>query len=166
VKRRIAGVRRTCVSAGAALASLCVLAGCGGTNLSTHFALASMEKAGFHGLVVQQDAGEDEDIDVITPSSGPWFWKPVKLVRYVSSAKAKEAYKNGYSRKRFVAYWSSHPKTCPECAPLRPPRGFEARKVLSFRICNVILFSYNARLDRRLTAKVNRAAALLRNECH
>ena len=152
---------------GAALASLCVLAGCGGTNLSTRSALASMERAGFQGLVVRQDSGADQYIDVIVrPSSVPWFWKPVKLVRYDSSAKAKEAYNTGYSRKRFVAYWRSHPKTCPECAPLRPPRRFEARKVLSFRICNVILFSYNARLDHRLTAKVNRAAALLRRECH
>jgi hypothetical protein len=45
------------------------------------------------------------------------------------------------------------------------PRGFAVNKAFGYRICNVVLWSYNAHNDPRLTMKVQHAARLLRAQC-
>jgi hypothetical protein len=165
--RRVVAIALTAVA-------VCGLTGCGESKLSSESALAALRSAGFRGLVIHRNTGETDYIEEI---GRPWppipeFWEAVRVERFASNAKAKDGYKQGYSRASFralVAHWRRHPKPCSDCgvvAWLKLPRGFELRKVLTFRICNVILFSYNARLDPRLTGKMNRAAALLRAKCH
>jgi len=154
--------------------AVCVLAGCGSTTISTDSAKSTLQAAGFHGLVVFRHVEIDESIGEIDSvelgSRGPWVWRPVQLLRYRSSGTAAKAYKNVLSRAyftRLIAYWRHPPKLCSGCVDgtLKLPRGFQMRKVMTFRICNLILWSYNARLDARLTVRVNRAASLLRVKC-
>jgi hypothetical protein len=158
-----------------AVAVVSLLSGCGnGPIISTDAARAALESAGFHNLVVQHDLGvEEPTFDEIAEQRIAPFFARMRLVRFQSTALAKRAFSpdGGYSRAglcALIAYWRHPPKLCKYCidGSLRLPAGFEVRKVTSFRICTVILFSYNARLDPGLTARLNRAAAALRAKCH
>jgi hypothetical protein len=141
--------------------------------MSTESARSAAESAGFHGLVVTPDVGiTDPTEDEIALRFNPPFFAPIRLVRFHSASDAKDVFddeQGDYSRaalKTYLVYLQRHPKPRPGEFRLPLPRGFELRKVFSFRVCNVIIFSYNARLDPRLTARVNRAVAALRAKCH
>jgi hypothetical protein len=155
--------------------AVCALAGCGATSISTDAASKALQDAGFRQLIVdneQPDAPDSNKIgnySVIDTSERPWP-PTVELIRYRSSHVARKVYA-GFSRSYFrslVAYWRHPPKLCKWCADgtMRLPPGFEMRKLQTYRICNVILWSYNARLDNGLTARAHRAAARLRASCH
>ncbi|MFL5953268.1 MAG: hypothetical protein ACJ76I_04065 [Gaiellaceae bacterium] len=164
-KLRIAG------GVGALLAD-CALSGCGASTVSTDSGKSILQRAGFHDLVVsdsQPDMNKIGDYSSITTEPGVYA-PSVELLRYRSSSTAAKVYM-GFSRTYFrslISYWRNPPKLCKFCldGTMKLPPGFQMRKLMTFQICNVILWSYNARLDPRLTARVNRAAALLRANCH
>jgi hypothetical protein len=157
---------------GLAVVSGCLLTGCGSAYISTSSARAALESAGFHRLVVARGLGvEEPTFDEIGLQPNPPFFSSLRLVRFHSVKEAKRAFgvDGDYSRagiRAFRTYVRRYPTPIAGETRLAFPPGFELRKVFSFRICNVILFSYNARLDSRLTAKVSHAATKLREKCH
>jgi hypothetical protein len=165
-----ASLKTTAAVISLAVLAVCGLTGCGEGTLSSESALVDLQQAGFHGLVIERNAGNTEYLEMIDRPHSTTSFEPVRIVRYVSIGRAKNAWKEAdFSREKlkgYVVYLKRHPKPSPGEFREPLPSGFELRKVLSFRICNVILFSYNARLDRGLTARVNRAADLLRGDCH
>jgi hypothetical protein len=166
---------RTSVAVILAVAAVWVLSSCGGGSISTPSARAALQSAGFDDIVVLRDQGMEEptfdevDLRGNGPQGSAPFFGPLRLTRFHSAKEAKLAYWGDQSRpalSQIIYNQHLHPTPAYGERRFEFPRGFQLRKVLSFRICNVLLFSYNARLDPRLTAKVNRAARALRAKCH
>lgn len=109
--------------------------------------------------------------------SGDDDWSPAVVFRFKNDALATDAAAH-YSRaglREMARYWRRYPGTAkggnrscgPGCAVggMPRPRGFAVRKGVGYRICNVVLWSYNAHDDPRLTVKVGHATRLLRASC-
>ena len=122
-----------------------------------------LREAGFTRLTSLYIPGDDggPDIEHVWMKHPRMTLPPVELLAYESSAMAKRFYAPGdsvrYVRREFGLARYDH------LLPHIP--GFSPRKAMSFRICNVILWSYNGRDDPQLAARVRRAAQLLRQAC-
>lgn len=68
--------------------------------------------------------------------------------------------------KRLVRWWKTG-KLCQGCKGRPPPHPsrFSMTKIMTFRICNVIVWSYNAHRDPRLKARVKDVVGQLRGRC-
>lgn len=152
----------------AACISVFALAGCGaGPTISDDAALHDLQHAGFTGLTLALDTqvdNRDGEIDTIQQARfARAFLPPVELVHYASDDVAKEHY--GMPGPRYVRHLFQGMVAGGH--DVVPPRfHFSLRKALSFRICNVILWSYDIEGDPRLARRVHRAARLLRDSCH
>jgi hypothetical protein len=171
--------RRYCTVA-TALVVVCVLAGCGGApNIAAAAARRALQAAGFGGLKIYtyEDFGLPPIQEIVQKKYAGEDWPPIEVDHYTSNARAEQFYEGSYSRAALrsqEAYWRRYPvaartgrrvyRGMVEGGRVRP-RGFEIRKVLAFRICNVIVSSYNTRLDRRLDARVRDAARLMQANC-
>ena len=126
-------------------------------TISDTAAMHDLRAAGFTGLTLNYYAQVDNtepEIDTIDPSRFAHApTPPVELIHYTSATIAKKGYVPG---PRFVRLMVAGDV----------PRRFSLRKALSFRICNVILWSYNVTNDPILAGRVRRAARLLRQSCH
>ena len=144
-----------------------VLAGCGGSRtISVDAGAEALRAAGFPHTFIDRHAendtaveGEVDTVDVV-PILKSGFWPSARLIDYDSGRRAARRFRGGFT----LATFKKNAQGCPACVKL--PAGFAMKKVLDYRICNVILWSYNAHSDPRLTARVRRAARLLRASCH
>jgi len=136
-------------------------------RISTNDALVSLRSAGFHRLVVHRNWGITEPTyDDIDPR-GQWSeFAPIKALRFHSSARAKAAlWTRAELNKELAAKRRYRPNPYVAVGWLDFPRGFDARKWHSARVCNVVVSSYNAKQDPSLTTRFKRAVSALRKKC-
>jgi hypothetical protein len=168
-----------------AVAAVSILAGCGGNSvISLDSAANAVRASGFRQVEVSRSVENDTvpgrglvQVTIGVVRVGSRAWPRIELLDYrpsgaastSGSAWAARVYPTTFGPAHFkwlVRYWKTG-KRCKGCAggpPKRPP-GFSLKKILSVRVCNVIVWSYNSRLDPRLTARVKHAVAQLRARC-
>jgi len=126
----------------------CILAGCGGASISTDIGAKALRTAGFRHVLIHRHTeiatdleGEIDEVDV-GPHPGTRDWVRARLTDFDSSKRAKSSF-----------------------AGTRPPYGYAPNKLSSYRICNIVFWSYNPRDDHRVATRARRAATLLRTMC-
>ncbi len=190
-----AGSRTVRSAAGISAALLVlVAAGCGSghpkslttsprsTLISVTAAATALRQTGFPTWIrrhteVDERIGEIDNVEV-TRSGNALDWSQAELIRFSSRAAARRAFEYGYSPgalRKQERYWRRYPRTAKtgdrSCGVgcivggVSRPRDFAAQKVLAYRICNVVLRSYNANSNPELTARVRHAARLLQATC-
>jgi hypothetical protein len=178
---------RTIVRAGLAVLVVLVPA-CGGSSegyFSTGTLHTALRQAGFTDLRVisqknladqlseRMDCKETPDTAVCLDLSsnpppdedaiysGPTHkgWPTLMAARLPSSARAKKVFERGYNPEAI----SQGITELRKYGAL--PAGFARDKLRAARVCNVILWSYNADRDPHITVSFGRAVRLLRGRC-
>jgi hypothetical protein len=105
-------------------------------------------------MVAQRRSHKQQVADAYLPQ--------VELDHFVSATVAKRGYVPGprYVRGQYRSMIAGGHVVLP------PHFHFSPTKAFSVRICNVILWSYNAQREPRLTARLKRAARAIRDDCH
>ena len=119
-----------------------ILAACGGgRSISTDAAAKALQAAGFRHMVIHHhveiatELSGEIDEVDLGPHPATRDWVQAQLFDFRSRKSVWKAFKPRY------------------------------RDVPTYRICNVIFWSYNAHDDPRLTARAQRAVSLLRAQC-
>lgn len=151
----------------------CLLTGCGGAGrgpaVASTTALQALKAAGFTGLVLAHNTQIDDrygEVDEVAQRRthqeqfADAYLPKVELDHYVSGTVASRGFGPAYVRGVFRGMVAGGHVDLPRHF------HFSSSKAFSVRICNVILWSYNAQGDPRLTARLKRAARAIRNACH
>jgi hypothetical protein len=142
---------RRCVAFLAGCGAVFILAACGGgRSISTDAGAKALATAGFHHLLVHRHTeiatdleGEIDEVD-LGPHPRTRDWVRAQLIDFDSS-------------KRAVSFF--------KVEALRPPYPYAANKLSTYRICNVVFWSYNPHDDPRVESRAQRVAKLLRAQC-
>ena len=166
------------------IAGLCLglmLSGCGGgaAVISTRAVVGAFRAAGFRNLAVISNRQStlaferahpelakvfgtakplDEDM-TYSRRRGRLPFLPLLAVRFPSAKLAKRTFDRGYSAAALKAQLAQAAKE------KVLPSGFSLDKLMTARVCNVVISSYNAHDDPALTARISRAVTLLRRRC-
>jgi hypothetical protein len=157
---------------------LVALAGAGGcrdeATISTDQAVTALRRAGFHNLTVLSNeaamkraarqlrdpdlARDAVDVDVILPRGRfkSFFTLRIFAVRYPSVGNAKKVQEND---RPFLE------GQIPRAVRRLLPANFDAARIHEVRVCNVLVSSYIAHGDGKLTNRFELATELLRDAC-
>ena len=192
---RVVALTRTVLVGSICLAVLTSVVGCGSgnrgstiptdaarpTSISVSAAAAALRQAGFPTWVGRRTLSDERMGEIytveVTRAGYGLDWPAAELTHFKTSALAAmdmQQYSPAALR-RLERIWRKYPaiaKTGQRSCGVgclvggrTRPRGFAIRKVSAYRVCNVVLSSYNAHLDPRLTARVRHAVRLLRATC-